>query len=160
MSEMRSAQLREQRFPHLHCPGWVKLSGHVGADFQNDSILQIAVIVTDGDIEVIKEGPEITIHHPEEVRQQLVHDSSAACVGSPVITATEVYHAEGGCYCWLQVLAAMNEWCQEHHGASGLVQAVRDSTVTMAEAEQQVLPGMGMVGPTAASACGVVLNDV
>ena len=80
MSEMRSAQLREQRFPHLHCPGWVKLSGHVGADFQNDSILQIAVIVTDGDIEVIKEGPEITIHHPEEVRQQLVHDSSAACV--------------------------------------------------------------------------------
>ena len=54
----------------------------------------------------------------------------------------------------------MNEWCQEHHGASGLVQAVRDSTVTMAEAEQQVLPGMGMVGPTAASACGVVLNDV
>lgn len=33
----------------------------------------------------------------------------------------------------------MNEWCQEHHGASGLIQAVRDSTTSMAEAEQQVL---------------------
>jgi oligoribonuclease len=33
----------------------------------------------------------------------------------------------------------MNEWCVEQHGKSGLTQACRDSTVSLAEAEQQVL---------------------
>lgn len=32
----------------------------------------------------------------------------------------------------------MNEWCQEHHNKSGLAQRVRDSTVSLQEAEQQV----------------------
>jgi oligoribonuclease len=36
------------------------------------------------------------------------------------------------------VLAGMNEWCQEHHNKSGLAQRVRDSTVSLQEAEQQV----------------------
>jgi len=37
------------------------------------------------------------------------------------------------------VLDAMDSWCQDHHGASGLTDAVRQSTVSMAQAEQQTL---------------------
>ena len=33
----------------------------------------------------------------------------------------------------------MNEWCIEHHGRSGLTQGVRDSTVSLAEAEDRIL---------------------
>jgi oligoribonuclease len=33
----------------------------------------------------------------------------------------------------------MNEWCQEHHGKSGLVDAVRRSRVTMEEAEESTV---------------------
>jgi oligoribonuclease (3'-5' exoribonuclease) len=36
------------------------------------------------------------------------------------------------------VLAGMNQWCQDHHHKSGLVQRVRDSTISLQEAEQQV----------------------
>ncbi|MGD9842037.1 MAG: oligoribonuclease [Steroidobacteraceae bacterium] len=37
------------------------------------------------------------------------------------------------------ILAAMDEWNQRHHGASGLVQRVLNSQITMAMAEQQTL---------------------
>lgn len=37
------------------------------------------------------------------------------------------------------VLDGMNDWCKEHHGKSGLTQRVRDSTVSMAEAEEALL---------------------
>ncbi|CAM6118841.1 unnamed protein product [Calypogeia fissa] len=36
-------------------------------------------------------------------------------------------------------LARMNDWCQEHHTASGLVDGVRRSIISQAEAEKQVL---------------------
>ncbi len=38
-----------------------------------------------------------------------------------------------------EVLDSMNEWCIEHHGVSGLTQRVRDSTISMQDAEDQVL---------------------
>lgn len=38
-----------------------------------------------------------------------------------------------------EVLAAMNEWCVENHGKSGLTQRVRESTISIEEAEEQVL---------------------
>ena len=37
------------------------------------------------------------------------------------------------------VLDSMNEWCQEHHGKSGLIENVRTSTVDMKTAEERVL---------------------
>lgn len=37
------------------------------------------------------------------------------------------------------VLNTMNSWCIEHHGASGLTDRVRNSTVSMQDAEEQVL---------------------
>jgi len=38
-----------------------------------------------------------------------------------------------------EVLNAMDPWCVEHHGASGLTKRVRDSKVSMAEAEATTL---------------------
>lgn len=72
-------------------------------DVETDTILQVACIITDGSLQQVVEGEEITVHHDEEV------------------------------------LARMNAWCVENHGRSGLTQAVRDSDVSMAEAEQRVL---------------------
>lgn len=74
-----------------------------GLNVHEDSILQIACIVTDGSLKVIKEAGEITIHHGDDV------------------------------------LERMNDWCQQHHGESGLIDAVRESTVTMEEAESRIL---------------------
>jgi len=37
------------------------------------------------------------------------------------------------------VLATMNDWVKETHGKSGLIDAVRASTITVAEAEAQVV---------------------
>ncbi len=38
-----------------------------------------------------------------------------------------------------EIMDNMNEWCIKQHGQSGLTQRVKDSSVTMAEAEQQTL---------------------
>lgn len=40
-----------------------------GLDVERDSIMQIAVICTDGALEAEVEGPELAIHQPEEVLQ-------------------------------------------------------------------------------------------
>lgn len=37
------------------------------------------------------------------------------------------------------VLEGMNDWCKEHHGKSGLTQVVRESNVTVLEAEKETL---------------------
>jgi hypothetical protein len=47
------------------------------------------------------------------------------------------------------VIEGMNDWCKEHHGKSGLTQRVRESTVSLAEAEQQVRGGGGEGAATA-----------
>ena len=41
------------------------------------------------------------------------------------------------------LLGAMNEWCIQHHTKSGLVAAVRASTTTSAQAEQETLDFIG-----------------
>ncbi len=38
-----------------------------------------------------------------------------------------------------EVLETMNEWCIEHHRDSGLTKSVRDSTISVAQAEAQPL---------------------
>jgi oligoribonuclease len=60
-------------------------------------------ILTDGELQIVAEGPELVIHQPDEV------------------------------------LAAMDAWNTEHHGASGLTERVRASTVSEADAERQTL---------------------
>ncbi|XP_053703345.1 small fragment nuclease [Synchiropus splendidus] len=38
-----------------------------------------------------------------------------------------------------ELLDTMSDWCKEHHGMSGLTQAVRDSTISLEDAEYQFL---------------------
>ena len=66
-------------------------------------IIEIASIVTDSDLNLIAEGPELAIRTAEAD------------------------------------LAAMNRWNVEHHTKSGLLEDVRDSQVTLAEAEALTL---------------------
>jgi len=81
---------------------WMDLE-MTGLDPESDTILEIATIITDGDLNVLAEGPNLAIHQPNAV------------------------------------LDAMDEWCTQHHGESGLTARVRQSDIDMAEAERQTL---------------------
>jgi oligoribonuclease len=74
-----------------------------GLDVERERILELAVIITDGDLEIVAEGPELVVHQSDEV------------------------------------LAAMDSWNTEHHGASGLTARVRASTTSERDAELAVL---------------------
>ncbi len=81
---------------------WVDLE-MTGLEPERDVILEIAVIVTDGELEVLEEGPDLVVRQPEEA------------------------------------LAGMAPVVAQMHAHSGLDVAVRGATVTLAEAEQEVL---------------------
>src|SRR6476659_7787053 len=74
-----------------------------GLDPERERIIEVATILTDGQLNEIAVGPELVSHQSEEV------------------------------------LAAMDDWNKSHHGASGLTERVRTSTVTDAQAEQQTI---------------------
>ena len=38
-----------------------------GVDVDTDHILEMACIVTDGDMNIIAEGPDLIVHHPDSV---------------------------------------------------------------------------------------------
>jgi len=81
---------------------WIDLE-MTGLEPASDLILEIATIVTDGQLNTIEEGPVLAIHQNDDV------------------------------------LENMNEWCVKTHGASGLTERVRQSTVSVSEAEKQTL---------------------
>jgi len=81
---------------------WIDLE-MTGLDPKTDSIIEIATVVTDSELNIVAEGPVIAIQTPQEK------------------------------------LDAMDEWNQKHHGSSGLIERIQNSTVSMAEAEQQTL---------------------
>lgn len=81
---------------------WIDLE-MTGLDSQRDSIIEIATIVTDSELEIVAEGPVIAIHQPAEI------------------------------------LAAMDEWNTRQHGSSGLLDRVRASRCSLAEAEDMTL---------------------
>lgn len=74
-----------------------------GLDPERERIIEVATILTDGNLTEIAVGPELVIHQPDEV------------------------------------LAAMDDWNRKHHGASGLVDRVRASTISDADAEAQTI---------------------
>lgn len=97
---------------------WVDLE-MTGLNPDTDRIIEIATLVTDKDLNVIAEGPNL-----------VVHQSDAA-------------------------LDAMDDWCTQHHGESGLTQKVKDSTLSEAEAEQQTLDFLKeWVEPGVSPLCG------
>lgn len=74
-----------------------------GLEVDQNRILEIATLVTDGDLNILAEGPELVVHQPDSL------------------------------------LEGMNQWNKEHHGASGLIDRVRASTISEADAEAQTL---------------------
>ncbi len=78
---------------------WMDLE-MTGLDPEIDTILEIATIITDGQLNVVAEGPNLAVHQPDSV------------------------------------LDAMNDWCKQHHGDSGLTERVRNSNISLAEAEK------------------------
>ncbi|MFC4951144.1 oligoribonuclease [Pseudonocardia sp. GCM10023141] len=74
-----------------------------GLDLVRDALIEIAVLVTDGELNVLGDGVDVVIHADESA------------------------------------LAGMPDIVREMHAHSGLTEAVRASTVTLAEAEQLAL---------------------
>ena len=90
-----------------------------GLDPKTCTILEIATLVTDKDLNLIAQGPVLVIHQPEPV------------------------------------LAAMDDWNKEHHGKSGLITAVRESKITLQEAEQKTMAFIALhCGPQKSPLCG------
>lgn len=81
---------------------WLDLE-MTGLDAQQDVILEIAVLITDANLNLIAEGPSLVIHQPESK------------------------------------LALMDDWNQNTHKNSGLLDLVRKSQISQAQAEQQIL---------------------
>jgi oligoribonuclease len=74
-----------------------------GLEPDRERIIEMATILTDGNLVEIAIGPDLVIHQSDEL------------------------------------LAAMDDWNKKHHGASGLVERVKASTVTEADAEAQTV---------------------
>jgi oligoribonuclease len=74
-----------------------------GLDPAREHIIEIATILTDGQLTEIAVGPELVIHQADEI------------------------------------LAAMDAWNTQHHGASGLTHRVRESAITDSDAEAQTI---------------------
>jgi len=81
---------------------WIDLE-MTGLNTDSDSIIEIATVVTDAQLNVLAEGPVFAIHTADAV------------------------------------LAGMDEWNTRQHGGSGLIDRIRASTVTLADAEAATL---------------------
>jgi len=92
---------------------WVDME-MTGLDLAKEQIMEIAVIVTDANLNTI------------------------ASLSSSIIIKVE----DG-------ILDTMNDWCREHHGASGLTAACKASKISLAEAEQTCLNLVKSVVPKA-----------
>ncbi|MBC3884467.1 oligoribonuclease [Undibacterium griseum] len=81
---------------------WVDLE-MTGLDPDNDRIIEIAVVVTDSQLNILAEGPVFAIHQSDET------------------------------------LDKMDAWNKGTHGRSGLIDKVKTSTVSEADAEQALI---------------------
>jgi oligoribonuclease len=76
---------------------WMDLE-MTGLDHTSDVIVEIATLITDDQLEIVAEGPDLVIHHPDDV------------------------------------LARMDPFVVEMHTRSGLLEAIKRSTITLEEA--------------------------
>ncbi len=83
-----------------------------GLDPDNDRIIEVAVVVTDPDLNIIAEGPVFAIHQSDET------------------------------------LDKMDNWNKGTHGKSGLIDRVKASTVTEAQAEVELIDFLKQYVPT------------
>ncbi|MBY6187663.1 oligoribonuclease [Marinobacter hydrocarbonoclasticus] len=97
---------------------WIDLE-MTGLDPEENTIIEIATIVTDSELNVLAEGPVLAVHQPQSE------------------------------------LDKMDEWNVRTHGNSGLIDRVKASKVTLAEAERQTLEFLAKWVPEGASPiCG------
>ena len=98
---------------------WMDLE-MTGLDHTRDLIVEIATIVTDDELQIIAEGPDLVVHAPDDV------------------------------------LAAMDPVVVDMHTRSGLLDAIRVSTMTVEEAGARTLEFIAAHVPTPASVplCG------
>jgi oligoribonuclease len=81
---------------------WVDME-MTGLDPDNDRIIEVAVVVTDSNLNILAEGPVFAIHQPDEI------------------------------------LDGMDAWNKGTHGRSGLIDRVKASTVSEADAETALI---------------------
>lgn len=90
-----------------------------GLDPDNDRIIEVAVVVTDPELNIIAEGPVFAIHQSDET------------------------------------LDKMDNWNKGTHGRSGLIDRVKASTVTEAQAELELIAFLKQYVPAGKSPmCG------
>ena len=103
VAAQEAAREGDERSSRLRAPlVWIDLEMS-GLDPAKNTILEIAVIITDGQLLRSVDGPQLVISAPEEI------------------------------------LAGMDEWNQTQHATSGLLDRVRCSRVTLAQAQREVL---------------------
>ena len=81
---------------------WVDME-MTGLDPDKDRIIEVAVVVTDSNLNILGEGPVFAIHQPDEI------------------------------------LDGMDAWNKGTHGRSGLIDRIKASTVTEAQAEAELI---------------------
>ncbi|HEY4244100.1 MAG TPA: oligoribonuclease [Kofleriaceae bacterium] len=81
---------------------WIDME-MTGLEPDRDRVIEMATILTDGNLVEIATGPDLVIHQSDEL------------------------------------LAGMDDWNTKHHGASGLTERVRASTITEADADAQTV---------------------
>ena len=90
-----------------------------GLQPDSDRVIEIAVLVTDPQLNVVATGPVLVVHQPDEV------------------------------------LDAMDAWNKSTHAKTGLIERVRASSLTEADAERQALEFLAAQVPANASPlCG------
>lgn len=90
-----------------------------GLNPETDRILEIAVVITDAQLNIVAEGPVLVVHQPDAV------------------------------------LDVMDNWNKSTHKKSGLIDRVKASTLTEAQAEEQMVAWLAQHVPSGASPiCG------
>jgi oligoribonuclease len=90
-----------------------------GLSPDTDRIIELAIVVTDADLNTVAEGPVLVVHQPDEV------------------------------------MNAMDNWNKGTHGKSGLIDRVKASQLSEAEAELQMLDFVKQhVPPRTSPMCG------
>ncbi len=100
---------------------WVDLETS-GIDVETKAILEVAMIITDKDLNVIAEGPELVIHQSDEVLENL------------------------------------DDWCRKQYRASGLIDEVRRSSISLAQAESELVSFASQYCPV--RACPLCGNSI
>jgi oligoribonuclease len=97
---------------------WIDLE-MTGLDPEKETIIEIATVVTDKNLNVLAKGPNLVIHQEKAV------------------------------------MDAMDEWCTQHHGESGLTARVLSSDISMVQAEAETIAFLEQYLPAGASPiCG------